>query len=168
MLSIIENISMIGISGIAVSLIVAQSIIALYMFIHLRIAAKEQAALSKEMFGLLKKLEGLTASKREQMLKHYDQILDNLSTRLPPTIAAHAGETIFETESKILSRLAELDPSLTKDGENKKKMEELVRSMESLEHTIISLTADTVKKVMVEARHSLMDEEKGFNSSLAA
>jgi len=138
------------------------------MFIALRSSSKERAVLNKEMFGLLRKIEGLTSSRREQMLKHYDKILANLSTRLPTTIAAQASTMIFETESKILARLAELEPQLNKNGSDKRKMDELIQSMENLEQTIIALTSETVRKVMVDSRRTLLDDENMNDVSIAA
>lgn len=154
--------------GAAAALVFLQLILAVYMLASLRVASRERAELNKEMFGLLRKIEGLTATRREQMLKHYDKILENLSTRLPPTIAAQASATIFDTESKILARLAELEPAFAKDDASRRKMDELIKAMENLEQTIVALTADTVRKVMVESRRNLLDDEMYQEISLAA
>lgn len=134
----------------------------------LRQAGKERNEIHKEMFGLIKKLEGLTASRRELMSKHFDKILDNLSLRLPPTIAAQASQTIFEAESKILARLAELEPNLKRDQVSQQKMDDLIKSMEKLEHTIVALTAESVRKVMLESRQSLFADEAENDQYLAA
>ena len=134
--------------------------ICIYMSITLRIASKERAEVNKEIFGLTKKIEGLTSSKREQILKSYDKILENLSARLPITIASQTSNLIFEAESKILCRLAELEPNLKENEEGKKKMDELIKSMEGLEQTLVSLTTDAVKKVFVESRTTLLDEQE--------
>ncbi|MCB0311344.1 MAG: hypothetical protein KDD42_08915 [Bdellovibrionales bacterium] len=143
--------------------------LAIYMVAALRISRREVASLNKEMFGLLRKLEGLTSSKREQMLKHYDRILESVANRLPTTIAAHTSETIFEAESKILARLAELEPRL-KDGDetSRQKMDDLIRTMEGLEQTIVALTADTVRKIMVDSRKNLLEMDFYSDDSLAA
>jgi len=145
-----------------------QLLLTIYMAVSLRIAAKERALLNKEMFGLLKKLEGLTASRREQMIRHYDRILESLSSRLPPTIASHTSQMIYETESKILKRLAELEPNLKEDDLSRRKMDDLVKTMENLEQTIVFATAETVRKVMLESRHNLMEDESPCDISLAA
>jgi len=145
-----------------------QFLLAIYMFASLKIAARERAQLNKEMFGLLRKIEGMTANRREQMLKHYDKILEDISMRLPPTIAAKAGEIIFETESKLLSRLAEIEPNLKDDQVGRKKMDGIIQSMETLESTIVSLTANTVQNVMADKRRDLFNEKIPGESSLAA
>jgi hypothetical protein len=139
--------------------VVLQLVISLYMFGSLRSARKEREKLNREMFGLLRKIEGLTASKREQMLQHYDQILDSLASRLPPTVASEAGQIIFEMESKILNRLAELDPGIKDDEVSQRKMDDLIKSMENLEATIISLTSDAVHKVLADGRQDFFRED---------
>lgn len=120
------------------------------------------------MFGLVRRIEALTSNRRELMVKQFDRMLANLSTRLPSTIAAQASQRIFETESKILTRLAELEPNLKKDEISRRKMDDLIRSMEGLEQTIVALTAEAVRKVMVESRSDLLDAENYSDSSAAA
>lgn len=167
MLGIEQNTLLLA-GGIGTLFVVIQFLLAAYMLLSLRMASSERALLNKEMFGLIKKLEGLTSSRREQMLKHYDKILASLSTRLPTTIAAQTSTMIFETESKILARLAELEPAFGKDESSKKKMDELIKSMENLEQTIVALTADTVRSVMVDSRRSLLDDDNFQDINLAA
>ncbi len=157
----------IGITVISVACVI-QLFTSIYMGLSLRSASRERNALNKEMFGLVKRIEALTSSRREQMLKHYDKILLSLSNRLPTTIAAQASHTIFETESKILSRLAELEPSLKTDDHTKRKMDELIKSMENLEQTVITITSEAVRKVMLESRNDLIQEEKFIDQSMAA
>lgn len=142
--------------------------VAIYMAFSLRIASRERERLNREMFGLVRKIEGLTASRRELISRHYDRMLENLSIRLPSTIAAQTGQVIFETESKILQRLAELEPDLKNDANSKKKMHELVRSMENLQEIIIALTSDTVRRVMTESRHGIIEEANEIDLSEAA
>jgi hypothetical protein len=120
------------------------------------------------MFGLVRRIEGLTSHRREQMLKHYDGMLESLSTRLPPTIAAHTSQAIIETESKILQRLAELEPNFRDDESIQRKLDELIHSMEGLEKTIVALAADAVQRVMAEGRRSLIDEDRNSDFSIAA
>jgi uncharacterized protein YoxC len=155
-------------AGITLAIaLVFQILLALAMTAAAKSAARERSEFHREMFGLLKKLEGLTANKREQILKHYDTILENLSNRLPPTIAAQASKVILDTESRILSRLAELEPNLMEDESSRRKMDELIKSMENLEETIVGLTAQTVRSVLVDSRRNLLDDGK-YDESLAA
>ena len=136
-----------------------QLIVALYMFFSMRAASRERAALSKEMFGLMKKIEGLTARRREQALVQFDRVLDALSVRLPTAIASKVSDLVFETERQILSRLAEIEPSLKDNAGDREKMEELICSMEKLEETVVAITSDSVQQVMMDSRRSLFQED---------
>lgn len=146
-----------------------QTGLAFYLFSSLRSAARERNQLHKEMFGLVKKIEALTAQRREHSLKHYDKILDTLSARLPTTIAAQAGQEIFDIESKILRKLADLDPKLKEDETARQDMEELIKAMEALEDTMVRLTAETVQRIMLDARRGLAEDDRFSDvSNLAA
>lgn len=153
---------------VAASLILTQLLLGVYLIASLRSAERERAAANKELFGLVRKLEGLTSHKREAMTRHYDKMLETLMARLPVSIAARAGEQIFETESKILSRLAELEQSSKEDEGARVKTDELIKSMEKLEQTVVSLTAETVQKVMSEGRRALFEEQSIDDFSAAA
>jgi len=156
------------IAGISLAVaMIFQILLAIALVHSAKSAARERSEFHLEMYGLLKKLEGLTANKREQMLKHYDTILETLTNRLPPTIAAQASKVIMDTESRILSRLAELEPNLMKDEASRKKMDELIKSMENLEETVVGLTAQTVHNVLVDSRRNLLDDGK-YSETLAA
>jgi len=146
-------------TGIIACAFVLQSILGFCLIWYIRSSHRESQALYREMHGAVRKIEGLTANKREQMLKHYDKILAEVSLRLPPTVASQAGTMIFETEQRILSRLAELEPNLNDDQESRQKMDDLIKSMENLENTIVDLTANTVQSVMAQSRKELFDQE---------
>lgn len=154
-----------AIGGLALGL---QLVINIITVSSLRSMGKEREILHREIFGLVKKIEGLTSSKREAMLKHYDGLLEVLSTKLPTAVASQSSQLIFETESKILARLAELEPNLQSDQKSKEKMDELIKSMECLEKTLVNLTSDAVKNVMVEGRRSLFEADSSFDVKLAA
>lgn len=143
--------------AIIVGALAAQAMVSLYLLLAFRRANKEQSKIEREMFGLVKKLEGLTANKRENILRHYDQMLEQLETRLPSAVAARASELIFDTESRILNRLAEIDPSLKSNEEGKKKLNELIVTMESLEDTVVTTASDAVRKVILENRQRLSE-----------
>jgi len=137
-----------------------QVLICVWMLVSLHLATKERARLTTEVFGLLKKIEVLTASRRERFIRHYDTILQALSNRLPPTIAAEVSQQIIETESKILRRVAELEPNLRDNLESRKKLEEIIHSMEGLERSIVTSASNTVKNVMLESRRTLLLESE--------
>lgn len=145
-----------------------QVFFSLYLSSALRNAVNERTQLNKEMYGLVKRVEALTAGRREQILRHYDKILANLSVTLPPTIAAEAGQLIFETESKILSRLAELEPDMKSNELARRKMDELIKSMENLEGTLVAITAEAVRNVLIQSRSDLIIDESQIERSLAA
>lgn len=147
----------IGIGG-ALSLML-QVLLAVLVTLLMRAHSRERAGTEREIFGLLRKLEGLTATKREQILRHYDSMLETLSVRLPPAVAAQTSKLIVDTESRILSRLAELEPNLKSDEESQKKMDDLIKQMEHLEETIVSTASDAVRTVMLDSRRSLFDDE---------
>ena len=124
-----------------------------------RSMSKENQKLNKEMFGLVRRIEGLTSHRRDQVLNQFDKLVENLSLRIPTMVAAKASERIFDTESTILKRLAELDPEIANE-EGKEKLDNLIQSMESLEKTLVSHTATAVHQVMLENRKSLFEEEQ--------
>lgn len=138
----------------------SQIAVSLFVILWARNSSKEMMTLVREAYGSLRKVEGLTASKREQIAKQYDRIIDNLTSRLPITIASHASHTIFEAERRILTRLAELEPNLKNDEKSKEKMEDLIRTMENLEETIVALTAESVRKVLVETRADILTDQE--------
>lgn len=135
-----------------------QLIVALYVLLVLRSNSKEQSLLHRELYGLTKRIEGLTSSRREQVLRHFDRMVDNLATRLPTIIASRASEAIFEAESKILNRLARIEPTLQNDAESKAEMDALIKSMERLEQTIIALTANSVHQILMESRVQILED----------
>ena len=150
-------------------LLLLQFAVVVYMAISLRIAGREREVIHREIFGLVRRMEGLTSHRREQIIKHYDKMLDTLSCRLPTAVASQASQVIFDAESRILQRLAELEPELRNDEIGRRKMDDLIKSMENLEHTLVSITSDTVRKVMVEGRAKLLEGEfSGGGESLAA
>jgi hypothetical protein len=149
-----------------VAILAAQLVVSLYMFFTLRAAARARSALSKEMFGLMRKIEGLTAQRREQVLTHLDRVLDSLSVRLPTNIASKVSDLVFETERQILARLAELEPHLKNNEANREKMEELILTMEKLEETVVGITAEGVQQVVLESRRALFEED-GASPNLA-
>jgi hypothetical protein len=74
-------------------------------------------------------------------------------------VAAQASKLVIDTESRILTRLAELEPNLKGDEESRRKMDELIKQMEHLEETIVATASDAVRSVMIDSRRSLFDEE---------
>jgi hypothetical protein len=140
-----------------------QCMISLAVLASLRANAHDRAKNTKEVFGLVRKLEGITAENRTQLLRHYDSLLQGLIARLPATVASEAGDMIFDTESKILKRLAELEPALHSSDEARKKLDEIVTAMEGLESTLVSLTSKAVREAMEEGRREIARPDRFLN-----
>lgn len=135
----------------------AQFLAAVLVLIAIWRASRDRAAHAREMFGLMKKIEGLTAARRDRIAAEYDRMVESLSLRLPTAVASKTGELVFETEQRILARLAELEPNLKANPDAREKMEELIRSMEDLEGSMVTIAADAVHQVMSENRRDLFD-----------
>lgn len=161
MYSILESPALILLT-VTMSLVILQLAVNIASIFALRSNARERADNSREFYGLVRKMEGLTAERREQMLNHYDKILENLSNKLPVLVAGQAGQKIFDAESKILSRLAEIEPLVKGNEAAHSKMDELIRTMEGLETTIITVTSEAVKQVLTEGRRELLDDDRLF------
>lgn len=162
------NIGPTGASFIIVLASFIQLFAAIYTAANNRAASRERNQLNKEIFGLMKRIEALTSSSRKQVLSHYDKILSELTIKVPAAVAMQAGQNIFDTESKILCRLAELDPASQADDLTRRKMDDLIKSMENLEQTVVAIAAEAVRKALLEGRSHLLDEERLTDSSLAA
>jgi len=136
------------------------STVLLSSIVYLRRLAREVLAANREMFGLTKKMEAMTASRRAHFVHEYDKIVNQLLRKLPANIAAKAGDSIFTTQKQILTRLAELEQLAGTDRESRKQMEEIILSMEQLEAQLVRVTADTVIEVMSDTRKRILEDER--------
>jgi hypothetical protein len=161
-LAIMDSLSPIfwALSGVAA----IQLIGVFYVCSFIRKTLKEKKTLNREILACLKKIEDYTADNRQQALKHYDKIFEDLTNKLPALVSAQAGQQIFETESMILTRLAELDSSLKSDPESKRKMGQIITSMETLEDTVVAATSDVVRRALNEGRKQIEVEVIGNGS----
>lgn len=157
----LENSQLVVFIGLVFAFMIMQGLLNLSMLMYIRASGRESSALNRETFGLVKKLEGLTATKREQMLLHIDKLLEDLEISLPNSISKEAGQRIYEVESRILSRLAELEQLLEKDPYSKQKIEDLIKSVEGMERSVITAAAQQAKKVVLDNRNSLFACEMG-------
>ena len=146
-------------SSILVGLLLLQAILSVYMTIVLMVSSRDRKQLNRETFGLLKKIEGLTAEKQQQFRNQYARAIAGLQDRLPIAIATQVGERIYQTESAILRHLAELEPNVD-NPDAKRRFDELIKSMESLEENLIRVTAQTVHTLLEENADSLTSEAK--------
>ena len=143
--------------------LVLQICIAAYLYISSRASHKAMNDSVRELYGIMKKIEGLTATRREQLMLEFDRIVQTLSLRLPTVVSAHVGDAVFDAESKILKRLAEVDPSI-KDEKNKEKMDELIKSLEGLQESLVTVTTETVRKALLDARKDLPVESESSDT----
>ena len=146
------------IAGLCLITSIVAVFLMLYLALSARAAHKAIHESAKELYGIMKRIEGLTSGKREQILKEYDKIVLGLRLRLPTVIAAQASDSIFETESSILKNLAAIDPSI-KDEKHKEKLDELIRTMEKLQETLTVLVSETVQKALEDARKEIASDE---------
>ena len=158
MFEINQNFIVIGLCGL-LALGIFQLLISVILISSVKNLNKETHALLREAYGCLRKIEGLTSSKREQYQRQYDKIMEQLTARLPVVIASHASASIFETEKKILTRLAELEPNLKNDLPAQRKLNELIKSMEDLEQTVVNLTAESVRKVLSDSKGEFFTDD---------
>lgn len=159
MFEISQNLIVVGMCGL-IALGVFQLLISIILVSSVKNLNRETHTLLKEAYGCLRKIEGLTASRREQLQKQYDKIMEQLTARLPVIIASQASASIFETEKKILTRLAELEPNLKDDAGAQRKLNDLIKSMEDLEHTVVSLTAESVRKVLSDSKGDFFSSDE--------
>lgn len=159
MFEINQNLIVIGMCGL-IALSIFQLLISIILVSSVKNLNKETHALLREAFGCLRKIEGLTASRREQLQRQYDKIMEQLTARLPVIIASQASASIFETEKKILTRLAELEPNLKNDVTAQRKLNELIKSMEDLEQTVVNLTSESVRKVLADSKGDFFPDDE--------
>ncbi len=143
-------------ASIFVGLLLLQVILSVYMTIVLLVSSRDRKQLNRETFGLLKKIEGLTSERQQQLKARYAHAISGLQDRLPIAIASQVGERIYQTESAILRELAALEPNLA-DPTSRRRFDDLIKTMESLEEELIRVTAQTV--------HTILEESAGAVSS---
>ena len=144
--------------AIFLGLIVLQVIVAVYVTVVLLIGSKGSKRINRETFGLLKKIEGLSAEKHERLEIALDNLLDDLMEKLPVTVAGRLGDELLQLENHVLRHLAEIDPDLASlEGENE-RVSKLLRSMERLEDAVVRAAADTVQRVLLEQKASIKGE----------
>lgn len=119
---------------------------------HARTEAKTRERFLRGVYGILKKIEGLTADRRTQMLFRYDQLVERLQRRLPTIVANRISAEIEELESGIISRLSAIDADLLSDGGDPEELEQLLKTMERLERAVLTITTDTVRESLNEGR----------------
>lgn len=123
-------------------------------------AAKERRAVNRHTYGLLKKVEGLVIKKEERLIEEFDLLLDSLGKHIPKAISEKAGLAIYETEKKILTRLAELEPDLKEDEAAISRMNDLIQSMEKLEESVIRIASEVVRNELLEKRKAITATEE--------
>lgn len=146
-------------ASIFVGLLVLQVILSVYMTIVLLVSSRDRKQLNRETFGLLRKIEGLTSEKQQQLRSQYARAIAGLQDRLPIAIASQVGERIYQTESAILRELAALQPNLA-DPSAKRRFDDLIKTMESLEEDLIRVTAETVHTILEESAGAVTTDRR--------
>lgn len=165
LLDIIEFNSGSLILGLTCVVLLFQTLILAITLLKTQRAHREREDLYKELFALMRKIEGMSAGKRAMVLHQFDNLLDSLVKQLPTRIAVEAGERIFETESRLLKTLAEIEPGLSADAPGHLHLEHLIQSMENLEATVVSLTCDSVRQAMLDVRETLLNQDASSTAS---
>lgn len=146
------------------ALICTQLALALGVLLSLRSAATERREHRQEIAAMVQKIELLTAPTRERVIGRYDGMLANLVEKIPEKVMRETGQKIFDAESRIIARLAEIEPNLKRDPVSREKMNEIIESMESLESSVSAIAAETVDDALRAAREELLDELVRFRS----
>ena len=129
-----------------------QIISCFYVVLALRESSEESNVLNRQTFGLLKRVEGIVASKQQQICAEYDAMLSTLSNTLPKIVSEKAGREVQATQRQILMRLAELEPKVRGDKIASDKMNELIKSTQELEFAMMNAASYSVEQVLFEAR----------------
>jgi hypothetical protein len=145
--------------GLMTIVLAFQVSVTLYMIGKFQFANQERTRLYHQLFGILRKIEGLSSGRRALIAHNLDILLEQLAKQLPSRIAAEAGEIIYKTESSMLKALADLEPNLPQMPGMKERVEKLVVSMESLESTVVLLTTETVRQAILDTKRSILDAD---------
>lgn len=137
-------------------MLVLQFMVATFTFRRSRAADIERGRLHQELFGLMKRIDGLSSGRRALITYQFDNMLESLSKQLPTRIASEAGQKILDTESQILKALSEIEPALAGDKLLESRLEQVVHSMENLETVVVSVTCESVRQAIVDVRQSLL------------
>lgn len=139
-----------------VAFLIFQIISSWVLLFLVRSSVKEQRQLAKEIFGLYRRIEVLTADDREKLVIYLNRVIDDLAESIPELVSNKASRAIFETESQILKRLTEIEP-LINDQQTKDKLHQLISSMEQLEGEVVAVTTKAVREAMTKTREELFE-----------
>lgn len=145
--------------GLMASVLVLQASVILFLLHRFKASHSTQEKLYQELFGLTRKIEGLSSGRRALIAYHLDMLLERLVKQLPSRISAEAGDVIFRTESSMLKTLADLEPNLPQLPGMKDRVESLVSSMERLESTVVSVTGEAVRQAIFDTKRSILEAD---------
>lgn len=140
------------------------ALVLLFALLSLSRLRSESLKLNRETFGLLKKVEGLTAQKHHLLAKQFDDLIEKMANQVPVIVGKEATSHLFEIERQIITRLAELEPNLKTDPKAIAHMEEVLRKVELLEEEVIRSTSKAVEKILVEKRKTLFQPQAEVSS----
>jgi hypothetical protein len=113
---------------------------------------RERRQFDRNVTDTLQQMEVVMMRDRNQLASHYDNMLESLSSRLPSVISTRAGDAVFEIEKQVLAKLAAVHPNLDIDDE---EVDNLIRTMERLEDSVIAATGDVVRETILESRKGI-------------
>lgn len=142
-----------------IGLLLLQEVVIVSAVRSSRAAHVERGKLHQELFGLMRRIEGLSTGRRALITYQFDNMLESLIKQLPTRIASEAGQRIFDTESQILKALSEIEPALGEDKVLHSRLEQVLHSMENLEAVVVSVTCESVRQAIVDVRHSLLSQD---------
>jgi hypothetical protein len=141
--------------GAVLLIFVAETALFVLALYCLHRALSEHRRTTEEMRLMVRKTEAITADEREQIVRLYDRFVQRILRRLPDELAETTEEALFRTEELILRRLAELEPNLRHDPQARTRLDDIIRSMETLNDSIIRVNVDAVERALRENRESL-------------
>ena len=127
------------------------------LIVGMRSGVREREKHRRELGRLREKVEILTAPSTARYLSECNTLFSELLQSLPAVVKRQAGAQIFDIESRILTRLAELEPDLRRDPHSRGRMNELIESMESLEGAVCTIAAETLQGGLQEAHKRILE-----------
>lgn len=142
-----------------IGLLLLHVCVILFSIYRTKVAETDGARLRQELFGLMRRIEGLSTGRRALITYQFDNMLESLVKQLPTRIANEAGQRIVDTESQILKALSEIEPALAEDRVLQSRLEQVLHSMENLEAVVVSVTCESVRQAIVDVRQTLLSQD---------
>jgi len=129
-----------------------QLLVVLAALLHLKRTRIERYEVNQSIQQMLQRLEVLNLRDRGEFVHLYEGMVESLVNRLPVMVSTRAGDAIFEIEKRVLAQLALIDPRLTSSAQT---VDDLIRSMEKLEDTVITVVASSVRDALLDSKEGI-------------